>query len=56
VGYLLEQRLPRAFGSDQQSDLQQFKADHLKEVDALKGRGGIFFDGTTLVARGQVQK
>jgi hypothetical protein len=39
-----------------ESDLQQFKADHLKEVDALKGRGGIFFDGTTLVARGQVQK
>jgi hypothetical protein len=39
-----------------ESDLRQFKADHLKEVDALKGRGGIFFDGTTLVARGQVQK
>ena len=38
-----------------ESDLRQFKADHLTEVDALKGRDGIFFDGTTLVARGQVQ-
>jgi len=37
-------------------DLQQFKEDHLREVDALRGRGGIFMDGTTLVARGQVQK
>jgi arsenite methyltransferase len=35
-------------------ELQQFKEAHLKEVNALKGRDGIFFDGTTLVARGQV--
>jgi len=38
------------------ADLQQFKEDHLREVDALRGRDGIFFDGTTFVARGQVQK
>ena len=37
------------------SDLRQFKEDHLREVGAL-GRGdGIFFDGTTFLARGQVQ-
>jgi arsenite methyltransferase len=34
----------------------QFKADHLQDVDALRGKNGIFFDGTTFVARGQVQK
>jgi hypothetical protein len=38
------------------ADLRQFKEDHLREVDALRGRDGIFFDGTTLVARGQVHK
>jgi hypothetical protein len=37
-------------------DLRQFKEDHLREVDALRGRGGVFFDGTTLVAKGQVRK
>ena len=38
------------------ADLRQFREDHLREVGAL-GRGdGIFFDGTTFVARGQVQK
>jgi ubiquinone/menaquinone biosynthesis C-methylase UbiE len=36
------------------ADLRQFKEDHLREVDAVRGRDGIFFDGTTLVARGQV--
>jgi hypothetical protein len=38
------------------SDLQQFKEEHLREVDKLRGRDGIFFDGTTLIARGQVPK
>src|SRR5438132_12098920 len=38
------------------SDLQQFKEDHLREVDELRGRDGIFMDGTTFMARGQVQK
>ena len=38
------------------SDLQQFKEDHLREVEALRGRDGIFFDGTTFVAKGQVNK
>lgn len=38
------------------SDLQQFKEGHLREVEALRGRNGIFFDGTTLVAKGQVNK
>jgi len=38
------------------SDLQQFKEKHLREVEALKGRDGIFFDGTTFVAKGQVNK
>jgi arsenite methyltransferase len=38
------------------ADLRQFKEDHLREVDAVRGRDGIFFDGTTLVARGQVRK
>jgi arsenite methyltransferase len=38
------------------SDLQQFKEEHLREVEALRGRDGIFFDRTTFVARGQVQK
>ena len=38
------------------ADLWQFKEDHLREVDAVRGRDGIFFDGTTLVARGQVRK
>jgi hypothetical protein len=38
------------------SDLQQFKEDHLREVDTLRGRDGIFMDGTTFVARGQVHK
>ena len=38
------------------ADLGQFREDHLREVGAL-GRGdGIFFDGTTFLARGQVQK
>jgi ubiquinone/menaquinone biosynthesis C-methylase UbiE len=37
-------------------DLRQFKEDHLREVDALRGRGDVFFDGTTLVAKGQVRK
>ena len=38
------------------ADLRQFSEDHLREVGAL-GRGdGIFFDGTTFLARGQVQK
>jgi len=36
------------------ADLQQFKEEHLREVEALRGRDGIFFDGTTFVARGQV--
>ena len=39
-----------------EADLQQFKAEHLRDVEALRGRDGIFFDGTTFVARGQVQK
>lgn len=38
------------------ADLRQFKEDHLREVGALSGRDGIFFDGTTLVAKGQVRK
>jgi SAM-dependent methyltransferase len=38
------------------ANLQQFKEDHLREVDALGGRDGIFFDGTTLVVRGQVHR
>ena len=38
------------------SDLQQFKEKHLREVEALKGRDGIFFDGTTFVAKGQINK
>src|SRR5215471_8190982 len=38
------------------SDLQQFKEKHLREVEALKGRDGIFFDGTTYVAKGQINK
>ena len=38
------------------SDLQQFKEEHLREVEALQGRDGIFFDGTTFVAKGQVNK
>jgi arsenite methyltransferase len=38
------------------ADLRQFREDHLREVGAL-GRGdGIFFDATTFLARGQVQK
>jgi ubiquinone/menaquinone biosynthesis C-methylase UbiE len=38
------------------ADLRQFREDHLREVGAL-GRGdGIFFDGTTFLARGQVLK
>jgi arsenite methyltransferase len=36
------------------ADLQQFKEEHLREVEALRGRDGIFFDGTTFVAKGQV--
>ena len=35
-------------------DLKTFKEDHLREVEQLRSRDGIFFDGTTLVARGQV--
>jgi len=38
------------------SDLQRFKEEHLREVEALRGRDGIFFDGTTFVAKGQVSK
>jgi ubiquinone/menaquinone biosynthesis C-methylase UbiE len=38
------------------ADLQQFKEDHLRDVEALRGRDGIFFDGTTFVAKGQVNK
>jgi ubiquinone/menaquinone biosynthesis C-methylase UbiE len=40
----------------QPADLQQFKEEHLCEVAALRGRDGIFFDGTTFVAKGQVYK
>jgi ubiquinone/menaquinone biosynthesis C-methylase UbiE len=35
-------------------DLANFKDDHLREVEALRGRDGIFFDGTTFVVKGQV--
>ena len=38
------------------SDLQRFKQGHLQEVETLRGRDGIFMDGTTFVVRGQVQK
>ena len=37
------------------ADLQQFQEEHLREVE-LRGRDGIFFDGTTFVAKGQVNK
>jgi len=36
------------------ADLERFKEEHLREVEALRGRNGIFFDGTTFVAKGQV--
>jgi ubiquinone/menaquinone biosynthesis C-methylase UbiE len=36
------------------ADLRQFQEEHLREVEALRGRDGIFFDGTTYVAKGQV--
>ena len=38
------------------SDLQQFKEEHLREVEALRSRDGIFFDGTTFVSKAQVNK
>jgi arsenite methyltransferase len=38
------------------ADLQRFKEEHLREVEALRGRDGIFFDGTTFVAKGQINK
>jgi hypothetical protein len=38
------------------SDLERFKEEHLREVEALRGRNGIFFDGTTFVAKGQVNE
>ena len=38
------------------ADVQQFKEEHVREVEALRGRDGIFFDGTTFVAKGQVDK
>jgi len=38
------------------ADLLRFKEDHLSEVGVLAGKGGIFFDATTLLARGQVCK
>jgi ubiquinone/menaquinone biosynthesis C-methylase UbiE len=37
-------------------DVQRFKAEHLREVEALRGRDGIFFDGTTFVSKGRVNK
>jgi len=38
------------------ADLRQFQEEHLREVEALRGRDGIFFDGTTYVAKGHVDK
>jgi ubiquinone/menaquinone biosynthesis C-methylase UbiE len=38
------------------ADLRQFQEEHLREVEALRGRDGIFLDGTTYVAKGQVNK
>jgi ubiquinone/menaquinone biosynthesis C-methylase UbiE len=38
------------------ADLERFKEEHLREVGALRGKNGIFFDGTTFVAKGQVNK
>jgi len=37
-------------------NLQRFKEEHLREIETLRGRDGIFFDGTTFLARGQVDK
>ena len=36
------------------ADLERFKQEHLREVETLKGRDGIFFDTTTFVLKGQV--
>jgi arsenite methyltransferase len=38
------------------ADLERFKEEHLREVEALRGRDGIFLDGTTFLAKGQVNK
>lgn len=36
------------------ADLERFKQGHLREVETLRGRDGIFFDTTTFLVKGQV--